>query len=130
MSRSFDDLLSQGVLLALSREEAKQLFAAREPIALRQFLGARLSDRPPVLEEAEADTSFAICDDQWQQIQRVLAQSEVADDSMQPALRQCLTGGRILCDSEDLTVWLVRPDMVPHVAHALQSLDAEVVSKR
>lgn len=107
--------LKQGMLVVLDRDRAKQLFGAREPAKLREVLNQLATDSQWVNSER-----MVTLDAQAELLQELLS----SGDNDEPALDQAILGGRPLADEPSLRVRVVRPDMVAHVASALQAFRA------
>lgn len=115
--------LDRGVLLALGRDHAKQLFAAKQPELLQEFLESLLADAK--LQQQNAVTDLAGL---WQPLQDVLTKPElVADEADRQGLALCLLGGRPLPGEPALIARLVRPDVVPQLSVALAKVSPEAV---
>jgi hypothetical protein len=109
-----------GALIALDREASKQLFASRDPALLREFLLDAFARAEP--------TTWVDCANQWSDLERLFDRYS-GDPTMGPALKQCFTGGRSLCNTDDLGVAMVRPDLVPHAATALAQFPVEAIDQ-
>jgi hypothetical protein len=96
--------MTHASLFALDRDQAKQLFAQRQPELLAAWL-AGLAAEP---ERAAGKFDLG---DQWQQLQAELGEEY--------PLAQALSGGRPLPGDDDWTAAVVRPDTVGHIAEAL-----------
>ena len=111
-----------GTLLALSREDARAVFAATRgsafPIDCVRQLIARLSG-------TDREQSVGDC---WGSLDASLAVGDEESQERQFALQNCLLGGRSLAD--DAVVKFVRPDLVMHVGRALESLTREEFLRR
>ena len=60
----------------------------------------------------------------WKPLHECLA--EESADSEMSLLSQAILGGRSLLRTDNLEVVLIRPDLVPHVADALQKVEAAI----
>ena len=107
--------MKDGYLLALSREHAKGVFSKKEDSLLAEHIDQLLLDEP--LREAGC---LLECGDSWQVAQDVLSNLGASQGA---PLDQVLLGGRRLYQGEDRDVIVVRPDMVGHLAKALNDLD-------
>ena len=103
------------VLISVDRDGAKSLFAARGDDALRDFV-SNLVVEPSIWSEGSA----VDCQGHWRVIDQCLG--EVKGDGQ---LQQCLLGGRPMYQGSELTVILVRPDLVPHLAGELDKVEDE-----
>ena len=120
MNKQTGNKLTQGLLAALDRDRAKQVFAAKQPDALQQFLEDLTGDQ--ALGESGAVVTLSR---QATFLQQTLLSDSIASEATRPLLELALLGGRALADDADLKVRLVRPDVVPKIAHALASIDAD-----
>lgn len=102
-------VLKQGILMAIDRDGAKSLFGARGDNALRDFLIERVADE--AIWKEKSAISFQ---GHWRAIAACLNQ---IDGNAQ--LDQCILGGRPMYHGAEMTVTLVRPDLVPHLADGL-----------
>src|SRR5689334_2203322 len=102
-------MLAPAVLLAISRDDAKRLFAQKDEVSLRAFLRAQI-------EQAPSDSALSI-DQGWEMLHQALAEQGAGTP-----LADALLGGRPMHRSEDWQALLKRPDAVPHIAAALASL--------
>lgn len=118
-------MAARGVHFALTRDEAKRLFAAKTDDALREFL-EDLEESSDVWDEGRAQES----DKAWDAIHRSLSDGTLEPASGEPPLNQCVLGGRELHRGDGCLVTLVRPDMVPHVAQALAGITREDLRAR
>lgn len=105
-------------LAALDRERSKQFFVARldhERLHFVQQLGG------------EGDCPSAILDPSWRTLHQFFHLNvHAADDSVDAAaLGLALAGGRVMHQSAESMVTLIRPDLVPVVADALQSVNLQ-----
>ena len=105
------------VLLAISREDAKRLFAQKDDASLRAFLLAQI-------EQAKGESMLSL-GETWEPLQRALAQ-----DGAGAPLADALLGGRSLHRSDTWQALFKRPDAVPHIAAALANLSNEELSAR
>ena len=112
-------VLRRGVLLAIDRDGAKSLFGARGDDALRDFI-SRLATESSIWSEQSA----VDCQGNWQIIDQCLGQMENGAQ-----LQQCLLGGRPMYQGSEMTVTLIRPDLVPHLASGLDGVDDEALRK-
>jgi hypothetical protein len=103
---------------ALTRDEAKRLFAAKSDEAMREFIDS-LVQSPEVRQQERICESHGA----WDPIQRCLARGTLDPAAGEPPLRECILGGRELA----LGVRLVRPDMVPHIDAALEPITREAL---
>ncbi|MCA9170463.1 MAG: DUF1877 family protein [Planctomycetales bacterium] len=113
---------TQGVLMVFDRDRSKQLFGAKDPESLRQVLEAARADR--VLWK---DGLAVSCGGAADRLQVILSECEVPDEALRPALEQAFTGGRVLSEDTSFQVYLVRPDIVPHVYDALKRVRSATV---
>lgn len=118
MTQTPSDALAQGVLFALDRDRAKLMFGARELAALQATVLEFLAT-----DALWSEQSILTLEHRGTAIQRALDASPVSDPDTRPALAQALTGGRPLADEATWHAYVVRPDLVPHVADALAQLD-------
>lgn len=114
MSESVESKLNNGVLLTLGRDDAKSVFAAREDELLKATLVSILST---IESQCLAD-----CQSQWPTLHRMFTGGSLEPDAGELPLNQCILGGRPLYQGPELTVVVVRPDMVPHIFDALKQL--------
>lgn len=114
-----DQTLKHGVLAALDRDRAKQLFAAaKDPAALSAFVDQLLDDQALRQQHQLVDL-----DGQADAVQAVLVDVAVEDDPQQSALELTLLGGRRLGGGDAApSAWMVRPDIVPAIAQSLADL--------
>jgi hypothetical protein len=108
-----------GFLLSLSRDEAKVLFANREPEGVISTINGFLE-----LEELRFAKRILDLEKTWNPLHRCLSDGTLDPQTGEPPLNQTLLGGRHLYYQDDRYVVLVRPDMVRHVATALAEVDA------
>jgi hypothetical protein len=103
--------MEAAALYSLTRDEAKGLFAAAKNCELTSFVSAL---RAP----ENVRSSQRICDvpAEWQVLQTCLNTELLA---------QSFAGGRELLCSERQIAALVRPDLVPHVAQALDDFTSD-----
>ncbi len=94
--------LNRGVLIQLPRDEAKDFFACKTDESVLEFVKKMLGDGQVATLDVEG---------MWP----VIAES-FGDD---PPLAWCFLGGRPMYQHGDYQLILIRPDMVGHVAHAL-----------
>ena len=121
MNSATEPTLARGVLLFLDRDQAKQLFAARQPEPLREFLVS-------LIENSEQRQTARVIDlaNLWQSIQETLVHPDVVADEMdRQGLAFCLLGGRPLPGEPALVARLVRPDIVPQLSATLASVDQD-----
>ncbi len=119
--------LGQGVLLALTRDDSKALFACRTDEALLEFLQDRFND-----SDWRKEGRLASCDGVWRTLHACLTCDSVEAEAnrVDQAIGQCLLGGRKLYRGDDHIVALIRPDMVPHIASALAEMTQEELRGR
>ncbi|MFO0902885.1 MAG: DUF1877 family protein [Pirellulales bacterium] len=115
----------QGFHILLNREDAKKLFALREPDQIRDFC-RQLSQsqdyrkRGRLLELGSA----------WDTLQRCLTDGTLDTTAGEPPLNQTFLGGRLLYNADDAVASFVRPDMTPYVAEALGEVKYEDLRKK
>ena len=105
-------------LVALDREHSKQFFAARVDTERLSFV-RQLMDR--------GTTAAVALDKTWIALYRLLHREDLlATESLDAAaLGMALAGGRPMHENTDSVVTLLRPDLVPIVADALQAVRLE-----
>ena len=110
--------LDQGVLLVLDRDRAKEIFAAREPANLLEFIKTQAGDGSLV------DAGFVLdLQGSGDRLQNQLVDPALTSDDLRPVLEATLLGGRPLADEQGFQVRLVRPDLVRQIASALDTID-------
>ena len=110
-------VLKRGVLFALDRDGAKDLFGARGDDALREFVSRLASNASIWSEKLAVD-----CGEKWQVIDRCLGEMK-----SEAQLDQCILGGRPMFQGTEMAVILVRPDLVPHLASGLEGVSADAL---
>ena len=102
--------------IALSRDEAKRLFAARKPDQLKQTIDEFLG-----MTELREAGSILPLETNWQPIQRAFGGGALEPGGGEFPLNSLFLGGRALpCD--EYTVRVIRPDAVPIIAQQLNEL--------
>lgn len=114
-----------GAYIILTREDAKQLFAQKEDEAIRKFV-EQLRQSPK-----QRDIGLVLeCGCDWDPIHRALTEGKLDPDDGEFPLDHCVLGGRQLHSGDGFDAILIRPDVAPHVAGALNDLRrAEFVEK-
>jgi len=110
-----------GYAVSLSREEARDVFGCRSDEALRATVGLVLAKHLAGAPSGDETPRVICCFGAWK-VQQALLNSVGGEEAL---LRQALTGGRPLSQAEDQVVRVVRPDIVPQIADALESLPRE-----
>ena len=110
-----------GIHVALSRDEAKQLFSRRDPDSLVQWLDEDLTPRVESLPHLRTED--------WKMMHRLLSDGTLSADGGEYPLSHCFLGSRPL-NAGDREARLIRPDTVGHLAMALAELDAAQVAER
>jgi len=101
------------VFLSLSRDDAKGLFASRDEESLVRFVSA-------VYEEKNGSVDVIKTSTRWQDLKAALA---VLDDD--GILDFITNGSRPLLQEESRCVFVVRPDLVGHVATTLNAIEED-----
>lgn len=122
MSESVPSQLHRGLLLALGRDEAKSVFSSRQDEQLATALAEILAQTD---SQCRADLKG-----QWSTLHRIFTGGSIDADGGDLPLRQCILGGRPMYQGDEMSVILVRPDMVPHISEALQELTLEELQDR
>lgn len=107
----------EGTYIVLTREDAQQLFSAKEDDAVRNVID-NLRKSPKHLENG----LVLECGCDWDPIHRALTEGTLDPDGGEFPLDHCVLGGRQLHAGDDFEVIVIRPDIVPHVAAALHDL--------
>ena len=110
-------MIRTGWYLILNREEAKQLFAAREDTAVRDVVENLLKRRT-----AQKDDTTLDCGGLWDPIHRSLTDGTLDPEGGRFPINHCVLGGKQLFKGDAFEVVVVRPDIVPHVAEAIHGL--------
>ncbi len=110
-------VLKRGVLFAVDRDRAKSLFAARGDDALRDCIRDFAA-----AESIWSENSAIDCEGNWQAIDASLSAMEG-----KAQLDHCLLGGRPMYQGSEMTVTLVRPDLVPHLANLLAEVEDDAL---
>lgn len=104
-----------GVYLAVGRDRAKTLFAAKTTEALNRFFDDCCADA-----ELVASDGFVSCQGAWPELKQHLESlASAADEETRPLLEWAARGTRPV--GQDGQSFVVRPDMVPLIAEALKS---------
>lgn len=122
MSDSLEAKFASGLLVVLHRDRAKEVFGSRDPSRLMQVLEDIVS--------SAGDSDVVSCDGHWKILHRVLGDGSLTPDGGDLPLNQCVLGGRPLDAGDAMTVRLVRPDMVVHIATALAQLTSTDLESR
>ena len=107
------------VFLAVARDDAKALFAARNPDALRSFV---LSYEPSDEQRLEVSSEWMEANDYLQRIGQ-------QNDQIAMPLTMAFNGGRPLLQEGSQQVYLVRPDIVGYLGAILSGLNLEELSE-
>ena len=117
MDSATEQYWKNGLLIALDRDRAKQLFAAKTADLLEEFFTTCCQDTAFVDSQMVVD-----CGGNWAVLKEELtATCESADDDVRPLLQLMIDGFRPLLDEPDS--FLVRPDLVPQIAAVLDGID-------
>ena len=110
---------SNGLLLIIERDQAKQLFGAKGDEPLMEFLSSFVAD------ESNA-TNILDLQQRWRNLHSAFCGGDDSTEAGSPPLNQCILGGRPLSsDDEKMIVRLVRPDVIQHIANASNEFDIE-----
>ncbi len=120
MNSSQEQDLNGGFLLILSRDDAKSLFGCRGDQAVHDFVVSLL---------AKETTLALTLHDRWQPLARCFGNGSADLASGPPPLGWCF-GERSMYRGIDRVIALVRPDMVAHVATALEDIDPPWLTRR
>ena len=112
--------LAGGFLIILGREDAKALFGCRTDEATREFVVHLLAN--------ESTVSLAL-DGQWRPLARFFGDGSDKVTAGEPPLVWCF-GGRSMYRGTETIISLVRPDMVGHLATALDGVDGHWLNAR
>ena len=104
--------VTNGFLLGLSRDHAKQLFAARGDDALKRVVSS-------LKRELEGSNLCQDCGRHWDAIHRCLSDGTLNPSAGEVPLNHCILGGRQMLESKNTIVAVVRPDLTRHVAREL-----------
>ena len=113
---------TQGILMVFDRDRSKQLFAAKDTESLLAVVNAARADR-----QLWKDGLAVSCQGVANRLQEIVSECEVPDENIRPALDQAFLGGRTLSTDPALQVYLVRPDIVPHVYDALKRVRSATI---
>ncbi len=117
--KQYSHLPSAG-LVALDRDLAKQLFGIRDAPQRLQFVQSLMTSHSGS-KDCSTRLSF---DNTWTELHAVLCEIDpppTGDDSL-PPLTMALAGGRPLHIEAESLVTMLRPDLVPVVADAIQAI--------
>jgi hypothetical protein len=110
-------VVGPGYHIALSREHAKRVFAAKDDASL-----------PPLLEELKNDKTLKANSQilevkrHWEAIHRCLTDGTLDPDAGDFPLNHVILGGKRLHFGDDYVAVVVRPDMVTFIAEALHDI--------
>ena len=110
--------LTTAVLIALDLDQSKQFFGHRDDAARLEFV------------KSLASANSLNVGKTWRALEEVLSDNKHEPDGVPSPLSLCLSGGRPMQKSGPEIVSLLRPDMVPVVAEALQSLNSSAIQER
>jgi len=111
-----------GFHILLNREDAKKLFAQREPEAIRALVKQLTESKDYKQQERVLD-----CGTAWDTIHRCLTDGTLDPTGGEPPLNNAVLGGRPLYKTDEFIVALVRPDMAPFVSEALGDIKYDVM---
>ncbi len=102
-------------LLAVDRDNAKAMFAAREPDALRLFLKEYQYSPEQRLDVADC----------WQEVNEFLQKIGQENEGLAVPLAMVFNGGRPLLNEPPEQIFLVRPDVVGYLGNILGEFNLE-----
>ncbi|MBA62608.1 MAG: hypothetical protein CMJ76_09610 [Planctomycetaceae bacterium] len=105
------------VLLAVDRDNAKAMFSAREPDAMRSFFNHYQYSPEQRLDLADC----------WQEVKEYLQKIGQENERLAIPLSMAFNGGRQLLNEPPQQVFLVRPDVVAHLGNILSELNLEEI---
>lgn len=114
-----------GFHLVLRREDAKQLFAQRDPAAIRDYVRKLTQSTDYRKQGRLLELGVA-----WDTLHRCVTDGTLDPSGGEPPLNQAFLGGRLLYQGDDYIVSLVRPDMTPYVAEALVDVKFDQLKDR
>jgi hypothetical protein len=104
----------QGYLVLIDRDDAKKLFAHKEPDDVRNFMDQLTQSKPYRSAQKVLDLAG-----HWDGIHRCLTDGTLDPDGGEPPLNHAILGGKRLANTPEFVLSFVRPDMTPYVAEAL-----------
>lgn len=107
-----------GFHILLNREDAKKLFAQKEPEAIRSFVKQLTESKDYKKQDRVLD-----CGTAWDTIHRCLGDGTLDPTGGEPPANNAILGGRQLYKTDDYIISLVRPDMALFVAEALNEVN-------
>ena len=112
--------LKQAFHLALSREDAKQLFGCRDEESLREWI-QQFVESDTVWKEQRVVRHVG----HWRTLHQCLSDGSLDPDGGEFPLNHVFLGGRKMVNSDSTLVAMIRPDMVPIIADAMASHSRE-----
>lgn len=118
-------MVGTGYLIALSRDNAKRVFAQGDDAGLISLLdelkkSPELKKKGHVLDMAKA----------WDAIHRLLTEGTLEPNGGDFPLNTAILGGKPIHKGTDFAAVVVRPDMTPFVAEALAEVTQEDFQKK
>lgn len=107
-------MVGNGYLIALSRDDAKRVFAQKDDDNLRRLL-KELSNSTELKKNGRVLDLGSL----WDPLHRCLTEGELDAAAGEPPLNLAILGGKQLHQGNDYAAGLVRPDMTTFVAEAL-----------
>ncbi len=107
-------MVGQGYLILLDRDDAKQLFAQKEPAGIQEFVEQLTQSKTVRAAQRLLELGTT-----WDGIHRCLTEGTLAPDGGEAPVNHAILGGKQLLRTDDYSVSFVRPDMTPYVADAV-----------
>jgi hypothetical protein len=104
----------QGFLILLDREDAKKLFAEKDPAGIRNFVEQLTQSK-----EYRKNQRVLELGTTWDGIHRCLTDGTLDPEGGEAPLNCAILGGKPLVKTDDYFASFVRPDMTPYVAEAV-----------
>ena len=114
-----------GYHIALSRDNAKRVFAAADDTALLALI-----EEFKASKELRKNGQLVDCKRTWDAIHRCLTEGTLDPSAGEVPMNHAVLGGKQLHKGTDFIAVLVRPDLTPFVAEALHDMKEPEFRKR